>query len=199
MADPSHSRQSQTGGDVTTLLRRWRVGEVGAEELLLGAVYSDLRRIARGQLRGERAGHTFQATDLVHEAYFRLVDQTRVDWHDRAHFFAIAATCMRRVLVDHARARLAAKRAHEPVSLALAEGRAEELPEVEVLDLDRALDRLAGTYPRHARVVELRYFSGLEVEEIASVLDVSDRTVKRDWSFARAWLLRELARPAHGP
>jgi RNA polymerase sigma factor (TIGR02999 family) len=199
MAPAAAPRPSPAAADVTALLHRWRAGEDGAAERLLAAVYPDLHRLARGKLFGERAAHTFQPTDLVHEAYLRLVDQGGVDWRDRAHFFAIAATCMRRVLVDHARARLAAKRAHDPVSLTLAGGQAEELPEVEVLDLDRALGRLAEAYPRHARVVELRYFSGLEVEEIAAVLGVSDRTVKRDWSFARAWLLRDLGRPAAAP
>ncbi len=130
----------------------------------------------------------------MHEAFLRLVDQTRVDWRDRGHFFAVASTLMRRVLVDYARARLAAKCAHERLTLtAAAEARSAEAA-FEVLDLDRALERLAAAYARPARVVELRYFGGLELAEIGGVLGVSDRTIKRDWAFGRAWLARELGR-----
>ena len=154
--------------------------------------------MAAAQLRGERGGHTLQPTALVHEAFMRLCGQTRVDWQDRRHFFAIAATTMRRVLVDHARARLADKRAHQRVTLTggtdvFADA---ELPPEKLLDLDRALDRLAASFPRAARVVELHFFSGLEFAEVSAALEVAPRTVMRDWSFARAWLRRELAATA---
>lgn len=178
--------------EVTDLLRGWRAGEAQRSERLLGLLYSDLKRVARHQLQRERRGHTLQTTALVHEAYLRLVDQRRVDWRDREHFFAVAATVMRRLLVDHARARLADKRAHEPVTLGAAGEPPVDDPAFELLGLDRALAKLAADFPRPARVVELRFFGGLEVEETARVLEVADRTVKRDWAFARAWLLREL-------
>ena len=178
--------------EVTELLRGWRAGEAQRSERLLALLYAELKRVARRQLARERRGHTLQTTALVHEADLRLVDQRRVDWRDREHFFAVAATVMRRLLVDHARARLAEKRAHEPVALDPGVEPAVEDPAFELLGLDVALDRLAAAYPRPARVVELRFFAGLEVEEVARVLEVADRTVKRDWAFARAWLLREL-------
>jgi RNA polymerase sigma factor (TIGR02999 family) len=178
--------------EVTDLLRDWRGGEVQRSDRLLGLLYVDLKRIARRQLARERRGHTLQTTALVHEAYLRLVDQRRVDWRDREHFFAVAATVMRRLLVDRARARRADKRAHEAVTITTAGEPGRSDPAFDVLDLDRALDRLAAAFARPARVVELRFFGGLEVEEIARVLEVTDRTVKRDWAFARAWLLREI-------
>jgi RNA polymerase sigma factor (TIGR02999 family) len=187
-------------GEVTALLRAWRGGDAVAREELLRRVYDELKRVAAAQLRGERSGHTLQPTALVHEAFMRLLGQTRVDWRDRTHFFGIAAAMMRRVLVDHARARLADKRAHQRVTLtggaevftdpAFAD---ESLPPERLLDLDRALDRLAASFPRPARVVELHFFSGLEFAEVATALDLAPRTVMRDWSFARAWLRRELA------
>lgn len=184
-------------GEITALLGAWRAGDDAAREELLRRVYGELKRIAGAQLRGERAGHTLEATALVHEAFLRLVGQTRVDWRDRSHFFGLAAVSMRRVLVDHARARQAAKRKHEeialPISLAGSLAAASDTPAVELLDLDRALDRLAARFPRPARVVELRYFGGLELEEVATCLELSPRTVKRDWAFARAFLARELA------
>jgi RNA polymerase sigma factor (TIGR02999 family) len=179
-------------GEVTAELRAWRAGDERARERLLSKVYVELRKIAAAELRHERSGHTLQPTALVHEAYLRLIGQTRIAWRDRAHFFGLAATMMRRVLVDHARARLAAKRRRDEPSPALPEPAVAE-PPVEILDLDRALDRLAERFPRHARVVEMRYFAGLEIDEIAAALEISDRTVKRDWRFARAFLLAELA------
>jgi RNA polymerase sigma-70 factor (ECF subfamily) len=177
--------------EVTDLLRAWRGGE-GNPERLMEVVYGELQRIAHRQLRRERAGHTLQTTALVHEAYLRLIDQNRVDWRDRGHFFAVASTLMRRILVDHARARLAEKREHQAIPLSGAVDLGAEDPAYEVLDLDRALERLAAAFPRPARVVELRYFAGLELTVIAEVLGITDRTVKRDWAFARAWLAREL-------
>ena len=177
---------------VTELLQSWRSGDARAGEALLGRVYATLRAIASAQLRGERVGHTLEPTALVHEAYLRLLGQQGVDWRDRAHFFGLAAVTMRRVLVDHARARNARKRRRaedaEPLTVATAGE-----PEVDLLDLDRALTRFAERFPRQARVVEMRYFAELELEEIAVCLDVSPTTVKRDWSFARAWLRTELA------
>ena len=190
------SSDGASSGEVTRLLRAWRGGDAVAHEELLRRVYDELKRVAASQLRGERGGHTLQPTALVHEAFMRLCGQTRVDWQDRRHFFAIAATTMRRVLVDHARARLADKRAHRRVTLTggaevFADGDA-ELPPEKLLDLDRALDRLAASFPRAARVVELHFFSGLEFAEVAAAVEVAPRTVMRDWSFARAWLRREL-------
>ena len=172
---------------VTELLRAWRGGGEGADSRLLEHVYRTLRNIAIGQLRGERAEHTLQPTALVNEAYLRLVGQREVDWRDRAHFFGLAAVTMRRVLVDHARRRKAKKRdvevVNEPLTIAAEGGEV-----VDLLDLDRALDRFAERFPRHAKVVEMRYFSGIELDDVAVALDLSPRTVKRDWAFARAWL-----------
>lgn len=177
-------------GEVTRLLRAWRDGGgEEARERLIELVYGELRKIAGAHMRGERRGGTLDATGLVHEAFLRLVPQTRVDWRDRTHFFGLASTCMRRVLVDRARARAAAKR--DPEGYRLTEAPAPATPE-ELLDLDRALERLGAEHPRLARVVEMRYFAGLELSEIAECLAVSERTLKRDWAFARAWLLREL-------
>lgn len=151
------------------------------------------RRLAR-----ERPGGTLQATDLVHEAYLRLVDQRQVEWRDRGHFLALAAMMMRRVLVDRARARKARKRGSGEATIALTDVAAAGVdPAVEILDVDRALDRLSAAYPRQARVVELRFFGGLELVEIGAVVEVTERTVKRDWAFARAWLARELSPSGH--
>jgi RNA polymerase sigma factor (TIGR02999 family) len=193
---------------VTELLQAWRRGETAADDQLLTLVYGELKRLAAAQLRGERQGHTLQPTALVHEAFLRLAGQKGLDWRDRSHFFGLAATMMRRILVDHARARLAEKRAHLPISLSLIADLPGSSPqtfdETYLLDLDRALDRLAAAHPRPAQVVELRYFAGLEVEEVAAALELSPRTVKRDWVFARAWLQRALqavpgAEPATPP
>ncbi|HET9767903.1 MAG TPA: ECF-type sigma factor [Thermoanaerobaculia bacterium] len=188
----ARAQSSEEG--VTGLLRAWRQGDAGARDELLDRVYPHLKRLASSQLRGERAGHSLHATDLVHEAYLRLVDQSRVDWRDRAHFFGLAATTMRRVLVDRARRRLRKKRqandVHTGATLAAAPGL--ETPEVDLLDLDRALERLAAEAPRVARVVEMRYFAGLEIDEVAACLEVSSATVRRDWDYARAWMRVEL-------
>ncbi len=186
--------QERTDG-VTGLLRAWRAGEGDAGERLLATIYSELKRLAAAQLRGERGDHTLQATALVHEAFLRLVDQRGVDWRDRAHFFGLASTMMRRVLVDHARARSAQKRSApegETLTLSL------DAIHVEVLDLDRALERLAARFPRQAKVVEMRWFADLEIDEIAHFLEVGPATVKRDWQFARAWLATELTEPPGG-
>ena len=181
-------QQQGDSEDLTVLLRAWREGDRSADAQLLERVYATLRHIALGQLRGERAGHTLQPTALVHEAYLRLLGQRSVDWRDRAHFFGLAAVTMRRVLVDHARRRRAKKRGAgeeiESLSVVTEVGEAA----VDLLDLDRALDRFAERFPRQAKVVEMRYFTGLEFEDVALALDLSLRTVKRDWTFARAWL-----------
>jgi len=181
--------------EVTDLLRGTPAEAGAARERLIELVYDELKRIAHRQLARERPGHTLQTTALVHEAYLRLVDQRRADWRDRGHFCALATTLMRRILVDHARARLAGRRAHERVTLTASGEPGADDAAFEVLDLDRALDRLAAAFPRVARVVELRYFGGLEMAEIGALLDVVERTVKRDWAFARAWLARELGAP----
>ena len=176
--------------EVTGLLHAWRRGDEGAGERLLRAVYDELRRIAVAQFRSERGEHTLQPTAIVHEAYLRLLGQRRLDWRDRAHFFGLAATMMRRVLVDHARARSTAKRQPDAGVVTTLSSRGG--PDVELLDLDRALSALAARYPRQARVVELRYFADLDVEDIAACVEVSVATVKRDWQFARTWLRAEI-------
>lgn len=179
--------------DLTRLLLAWRDGEPGAIDRLAPLVYDELRRQARLQLRGERAGHTLQPTALVHEAFLRLVGQSRAQWQNREQFFAVASRAMRRVLVDHARARMAAKRGDGQTFVVLDEARAASAPPgVDVLALDQALDRLAAIDLRQARVVELRYFGGLTAPETAAALDVSLATVNRDWAMARAWLFREI-------
>ena len=176
--------------DVTALLQSWRSGDTAAGEALLARIYQELKRIAASQLRRERPDHTLQTTALVHEAFLRLVDQRGVDWRDRTHFFGLAASMMRRVLVDHARARAASKRSAPDAPPQEVDETAAR--DVELLDLDRALSALAEQHPRQARVVEMRYFADLDVEEVALCLDISTPTVKRDWKFARAWLNAEL-------
>jgi RNA polymerase sigma-70 factor, ECF subfamily len=180
-------------GAVTELLRAWGDGDDGALEQLTPLVEAELRRLARGYMRRERPGHTLQTTALVNEAFLRLTDARSVQWQDRAHFLAISARLMRRVLVDHARSRGYRKRGGGAERVTLDEGQviAPE-PEVDVVALDRALQSLAEMDARKSRVVELRYFGGLSVEETAEVLKVSTDTVKRDWRLAKLWLLREL-------
>jgi RNA polymerase sigma-70 factor, ECF subfamily len=192
---PAPSPDAQDA-DVTGLLLAWGHGDQSAADRLVVAVYDELRRQAERAMRREGGEHTLQATALVHESYLRLVDQRRVEWRNRGHFFAIASTVMRRVLVDHARARLTAKRGGgvAPISLAGAERGGEHgTDDVDLLALHEALERLAALDPEQARLVELRYFGGLTIEETAEALDVSPATVKREWALARAWLRRELA------
>ena len=178
--------------DVTGLLVAWSDGEAAASGRLMEAVYAEMRRLARGYLRRERPDHSLPPTALVHEAYLKLVDQRRVRWQNRAHFFAIAAHVMRRLLVDHARAHGAVKRG-AGVKVPLQDiDVGSDPPDIDVLALDAALDRLAAIDQRQSRLVELRFFGGLTGEEIATVLGVAPITVKRDWALAKAWLFREL-------
>lgn len=180
--------------DVTRLLNGLGRSPDATPDRLLPLVYDELRALAQHQLQRERPGHTLQATALVHEAYLRLVDQTRIEFAGRSHFFAIAATMIRRILVDHARGKAAAKRGGQAGRLTLHEDAAAINDDrgVDLLDLDDALTTLAALSDRQARVVELRFFGGLTVEEAADVLDVSPRTVKDDWRIARAWLRQRL-------
>ncbi len=180
-------------GDVTTLLQRWQNGDATALDRLIEAVHEELTRVARGLMRGERADHTLQTTGLIDEAYLRLVDQQRANWHNRNHFFAVAAQIMRRILVDYARSRGYAKRGGRAVHVSLDDvAVVGPEPSPDVVALDEALSRLAIEDPRKARVVELRYFGGLTVEEISGLLGIAPITVMRDWSFARAWLRRAI-------
>lgn len=192
MASP---RRASEEGDVTQLLRAWRSGDELAGDTLFARLYGELRRLAAAQLRGERVGHTLVPTAVVHEAYLRLLPQRGIEWRDRAHFFGLAATMMRRVLVDHARSRSADKRRAPDGASAMTLG-APGSPVAEILDLDRALTALAIRFERPSRVVEMRYFAGLDIDEIAECLEVSPATVKRDWRFARAWLAAELSEPS---
>jgi RNA polymerase sigma factor (TIGR02999 family) len=179
--------------DVTALLGDWSRGNPNALNQLLPIVYAELRRMAARQLRSERASHTLQPTALVHEVYLRLVDQRHVDWRDRAHFFGVAAQVMRRILVDHARRHRASKRGDGIPSVPIDEAKEVIAPDrIPVLALDHALDRLAGIDRDLARIVELRAFGGLTIEEAACVLEVSPTTAKREWRTAKAWLTREL-------
>ena len=188
----------EAGPQLTEALVAWSAGDASALDMLVPIVESELRRIARRHMARERPGHTLQTTALVNEAYLRLIDQKRVRWQNRAHFFAIAAQAMRRILISMARARCAEKRGGPatPVSI-------EEAGEVAVdraaglVALDDALQALAELDPRRARVVELRYFGGLSVEETAAALTVSQETVMRDWKRARAWLAIELGGAPH--
>jgi RNA polymerase sigma factor (TIGR02999 family) len=185
-------------GDITLLLKKWREGEDAAGDAVAPLVYDELRRVARRFLRAERPGHTLLSSDLVHEAYLRMIDQKQAGWQDRAHFFAIGARMMRRILVDHARARHSEKRGSGAAPVTLNEGLdAAGKREPEILALDEALDNLAQLDPRQSRIVELRFFAGLSIDETAEVLALSKATVNRDWVTARAWLIRELTgRPA---
>jgi RNA polymerase sigma factor (TIGR02999 family) len=184
---------SDSPADVTQILKDWSGGDVAAPEKLMPLVYEELRRLARNYLARERADHTLQATALVHEAYLKLADETRLTWKDRVHFYGIAARLMRRILVDHARAHNAAKRGGLEQKLTLDEAR--DLPTknaIELVALDGALENFAHTYPRKSEVVELKFFGGLDTKEISEVLQVSEKTVLRDWNFAKLWLCREL-------
>ena len=178
---------------ITELLVKWRNGDQAALDELASRVYSELRRLARYYLRLERPDHTLQASDLVHQAYLRLVDEKDVDWQNRAHFFGIAAVRMRHILIEHARSRQAAKRGGGEYLLSLSKAdRHADDRDVNLLALDDALQRLEAMDPQKSRIVELRYFGGLTIEETAEAMKISPATVKRDWSLARAWLRSEI-------
>ncbi len=193
-------------GPVTQLLRQWSDGDGQAFERLIPLVYDDLRHLARRHLRGERSGHTLQGTGLVHEAFLRLAKEREVQWKSRSQLFALVSKLMRHILVDHARARQTGKRGGGQIAVSLEE--LHELPTdwdqsiqagelaLNILTLDQCLQRLERLDPQQNQVVELRYFGGLSIDETAETLGISPATVKREWVTARAWLLREMARPA---
>jgi RNA polymerase sigma-70 factor, ECF subfamily len=185
---------------VTQLLAKWRSGDEAALAELTAILYDQLRRLAQRHLRKERRDHTIQSTALVHEAFLLLANQPSVDWRSRGHFFALASTLMRRILVDHARARLAAKRSggavalHLDAALDIESSNAGEHTDENIGAIDQALTQLADIDGRQAQIVEMRYFGGLSIAETAEALELSEATVKRDWMLARAWLRRELSR-----
>jgi RNA polymerase sigma factor (TIGR02999 family) len=177
---------------ISELLVDWANQDPAARERLVPVVYDELRRLARHYMRGERAGHTLQTTALVNEVYLRLAGIDKLQWRDRAHFFAMAATLMRRVLVDYARQRGREKRGGGVTVTSLDAHEIAAQPAVDVIALDQALERLSSVDPQQSRVVELRFFAGLSVEETAEALGISPATVKRDWATAKLWLLHEL-------
>ncbi len=184
----------QADQSITQLLAKWGSGDKAALDDLIPLVYDELRRLAASYLRRKAGPHTIQATALVHEAYVRLADQSSISMENRAQFYGLAAKVMRDILVDHARRRQAAKRGGDQLRLSLTEAeRFGHKPEVELVALDDALKVLAATNPQHSRVVELRFFGGLTIEETSQVMTLSHATTERYWSFARAWLQRELA------
>jgi RNA polymerase sigma factor (TIGR02999 family) len=195
----SHSQErvmtTPPSNEVTELLLAWNSGEDAALEKLMPLVYDELRRLARNFMSGERPGHVLQTTALVNEAYLRLVDSSRVQWQNRAHFFAVSCQLMRRVLVDFARSRNYQKRGGGALQVSLHDVMvgSTERP-VDLIALDDALTSLAATDERASRVVELRFFGGLSIEETAEALKISPETVKRDWNWAKAWLLREISK-----
>jgi RNA polymerase sigma factor (TIGR02999 family) len=191
----THTVQQGPSSPVTELLVRWRGGDREALDALLPLVYAELRRIANRYLQSERQGHTLQSTALVHEAYVRMIEQDFPQWQNRAHFFAVAAQLMRQILVDHARSHRAGKRGGSVCKLTLEEaGDPAQPSDVDVVALDDALKTLAEMDLQQSRVVELKFFAGLSIDDTAEVLGISSSTVKRDWITARAWLYRELDR-----
>ena len=191
MSQPEHTRQ-----EITQLLHQWSEGNREGLDQLLPLVYDELHRQAARYLRRERGEHTLQPTALIHEAYLKLIDQREVQWQSRTHFFAIAAQLMRRILVDYARTKHREKRGGDDVKLPLEEAALVAADEkgIDLLALDEALTRLAAMDEQQARVVELRYFSGLSLEETAEALNISRATAARDWNMAKTWLYRELTR-----
>jgi len=180
--------------EVTQLLVEWGHGDKAALDQLIPLVYDELRRMARGYMRREKQGHMLQTSALIHEAYLRLVDQKNVEWHNRAHFFGVAAQLMRRILVDHARSRLRAKRGGNAQMVSLAEPSAVCVELAEVIALDDALKNLAEMDPRKAQIVEMKFFGGLTNEEVAEALKVTTRTVEREWRKGKAWLQRAISK-----
>lgn len=194
MCASDNDEEGRSRGHLTMLLMNWTDGDRAAMDELAPLVYEELRRLARRQMAGERQGHLLQPTALVNEAFLRLVDIHQVQWRSRAHFFAIASRLMRRILVEHARGRRFQKRGGGAPHVTFDEATAAPGTTCRIVELDDALNALATEDERKARVVELRYFGGLSVEETAEVLGVSPETVMRDWKYAKHWLLRELSR-----
>ena len=183
-----------SANEVTQLLVSWGKGDQQSLESLIPLVYDELRRQARRYLRRERPDHTLQSSALVHEVYVRLIDQRQANWHNRSQFFGVAAQLMRRILVDHARSRGAVKRGAGVTKLAIAEEMAAiEMQNVDLIALDTSLTKLEQIDPQQCRIVELRFFSGLSIEDTADALSISPATVKRDWAMAKAWLYREIS------
>jgi len=179
--------------EVTRLLNAWRDGKGDALQELIPLVYQELRRLAHHHMRGERPGHTLQTTAVIHEAFLKLIDQSAVNWENRAHFFGVASQLMRRILVDHARARAAEKRGGGAPHVALDDvALVGSEQNVDLIALDEALERLAALDPQQSRIVELRFFGGLTIDEAAAVAGISPATVKREWAMAKAWLYRAL-------
>lgn len=182
-----------SAGGITELLIKWSDGDKSALDELIPLVYDELRRLASSYLRRERREHTLQSTALIHEAYCRLVKQQDLTWQNRAQFFGMAATVMRNILVDHARQHRALKRGGAQFRLSLTQGdKFASKPDVDLIALDQALEGLAKLKPQYSKIVELRFFGGLTIEETAAALGVSHATIERDWKFARAWLRREM-------
>ncbi|MFO0875201.1 MAG: sigma-70 family RNA polymerase sigma factor [Phycisphaerales bacterium] len=189
----NHPKPPNPSDDATRILGRMAEGDARAADELLPLVYEELRALASAFMRAERKGHTLQPTAIVHEAYLRMVQSTSAHWSSRTHFMAIAASAIRRVLIDHARRTNAQKRGGERQRVALADDdRVATGPDLDLLDLNEALERLAAANPRQSRIVELRFFGGLTNEEVATVMDLSRATVSDEWAFARAWLAREM-------
>lgn len=183
----------QSSYDVTVLLKEMSDGDENAPEKILPLVYDELRKLAHAYLKNERSDHTLQATALVHEAYIRLIDWKTVSWQNRAHFFAVAANVMRNILVDHARAKCSTKRDGQKIALDEAVSFSQK-KDLDLLALEESLKILESLDPRQAKIVELRFFGGLSIEETAYIMDISASTVKREWIIAKAWFQRELTR-----
>jgi len=201
MAEGFLTMSAGSAPDVTQLLANWSQGDQSALEQLMPLVYGELRRLAGAYLRRERSNHTLQSTALVHEAFMRLVQQQDVQWRNRAHFYAIAAQMIRRILVDYARSQHAEKRGSGAIKLALDEAMAvpQTGADIALLGLNDALDRLAELDERQGKIVELRFFAGLSIEETAEVMHLSPASIKREWQTARAWLFREMTRTPSNP
>ncbi|MBL8227088.1 MAG: sigma-70 family RNA polymerase sigma factor [Bryobacterales bacterium] len=191
--------QKDRSGEITALLHAWSSGDRKAIENLTPLIYNELRRLARHHMQRERGGHTLGATGLVHEAFLRLLDESRVSYRDRLHFFGAAAGVMRRVLIDYARARRCSKRGGDAIRVTLDEALQVSGGPPDLLLIDDCLRRLSALDERQGRIVELRFFGGLSIEETAELQGISPMTVKREWSVARAWLFREMGRPNTKP